>query len=225
MLVPMKTWSRFPSHWVDAARLKELSWASDGSANTAALMVLTPIVHVAGDPDGMCQLTYDKLQHATGLSRAKISEGLRILEKLGVVTRSPDRRSVYRLTGYGPMSEGGWAKFPVRRMYARDGQIIPFRDFKLRSRVELNSLKLFYLLVARRGSDTNTANISYERMVEYTGIDRNHIKSGLSLLIENVMIQTEQKISSSNEHAVFNTYRICGIDPYTHQGTTGRVSL
>ncbi len=56
-------------------------------------------------------------------------------------------------------------------MYNTSGRIIAFETFHLRSRAEMDALKLFFLFAARRGSDTNAANISYDKTEEYTGIE------------------------------------------------------
>jgi predicted transcriptional regulator len=188
-------------------------------------MILTAIAQHADEANGISRLTYDHLETAANLSRAKVSEGLKVLENRELISRLTARRSMYQLCNYGPPEEGGWAKFPANRMYNRAGEIVPFQTFRLRSRAELDALKLFFLFVGRRGSDTNAANISYDKIEQYTGIERSRIRTGISLLIENLMIQVEQQPSSSNEHGVSHAYRIAGIEPLQHQGTTGRRGL
>jgi hypothetical protein len=222
----MKRWVRLPSTWINQMKLREFGWgpAGGGSSDTAALMTLTAIAHNADEKHGVARLTYDDFYDTTGLSRLKISKGLDALEALGVIQRAHDRRSTYRLSSYSPEA-GGWAKFPARGMYNAAGTIVAFKDFRLRSKAELDALKLFFLFVARRGQDTNMANISYEKIQEYTGIERARIKTGVSLLATHSLIYVEQLPSSSNEHGISNAYRIIGIDPYAHQGTRGRAGL
>jgi len=55
---------------------------TSGSDKAAALMILAPIAHVA-DEDGLATCTYDRLTLATGLSRAKVANGLSVLADLG----------------------------------------------------------------------------------------------------------------------------------------------
>jgi hypothetical protein len=142
-----------------------------------------------------------------------------------LIVRNDERRSQYSLVSFRDIDAGGWAKFPAKRMYNSSGRIAAFQTFRLRSRVELDALKLFFLFVGRRGRDTNAANISYDKIEDYSGIERGRIRAGISLLIENLMIQTEQQPSSSSEHGVSHSYRISGIEPRQHAGTTGRRSL
>jgi hypothetical protein len=222
----MKSWVRLPSGWINEMRLKEFRWGSgDGSSNVAALMVLTVIAQNADETNGVTKFTYDQLQNATGLSRAKISEGIGVLRGLKLIGRSKTKRSTYKLYGYRPATEGGWAKFPANKMYNSSGNIVAFSDFKLRSRAELEALKLFFLFVARRDIGTNRATISYPKIYEYTGVDPLRIKAALSILATHSLIYIEQRPSTTNINGVSNSYRIAGIDPRNHAGTTSRRSL
>jgi hypothetical protein len=83
----LQDWVRLPSRWIEDGGLQDLQWAgspASGSDNAAALMVLAPIAHVA-DEKGVATCTYDRLTLATGLSRAKVANGLTVLADLGVI--------------------------------------------------------------------------------------------------------------------------------------------
>jgi hypothetical protein len=76
-------WVRLPSDWINYGDgLKRIQWKSDGvgSDATAALMALTAIAHHANSQSGIARLSYDALCFITGLSRAKLSNGLDVLE-------------------------------------------------------------------------------------------------------------------------------------------------
>ena len=227
--MPMTRWVRIPTGWVHEMKLLQFRWeAGKGSANTASLMVFMAIAHTINANTGETTLTYDDLQRATSLSRPVISKGLRVLERMGLIEDLPEgKRSVYRLANYVPLGTEwtGWAMLPAKRLYNAESNIIPFVDFRLRSRVELDALKLLLLFVAFRDRNTNMANISYDKITLYTGIERGRIKSGLGFLATHSLVVTEQLPSSSNEHGVSNAYRVLGIDPLNHLGTRGRVSL
>ena len=226
--MPMPSWVIFPSGWVRNGGLQRFRWnPSSGSTATAALMLLAVIAHHADPITGKATITYDHMHRATGLSRLKISAGLRWLEHENVLEpASSDRRSTYAIAGYAPARAfGGWAKLPAKRMYNAAGNITAFQDFKLRSRVELDAMKLYFLFAAFRDGSTNVANLSYERITQYTGIERNSIKPALSFLAANVMVAVDQLQSSTNEHGVSNTYRVIGIDPNVHRGTRGRMAM
>lgn len=217
------SWVRLPSAWIDEGRLTELSWKSggDGSDNIAALMALTAIAHAADQESGVGRLTYDDICASTGLSRAKLSNGLDVLKHIKVIERGPEAaRSTYRLVNYTP--DQHWAKLPAKSMYSA-ARIASYADFQLRRAAELDALKLFFLFVARRGRDTNLANIGYDKIEDYTGIKRPRIKTAISFLASLSLIYVEHIPSKTNSQGVSNAYRIVGLDSHNHMGTRGRV--
>ncbi len=215
----MKQWVRLPTKWIRSGGLWDFHWdANRGSDNIASLMALLAIAHHADDQSGVAKLTYDDLEICTNLSRAKVSGGLSVLEENEIIDREPHGRSTYRLVDYG---KAPWGKLPARRLY-QHGRIAALSDFHLRKPVELNALKLFFLVVERRNNDTNLANISYEKIHEYSGIQEYHIKSAISFLAANGLLYVEHVPSSVSKYGISNAYRLPYIDPYSHMGTIGR---
>lgn len=220
-MIARKEWVKLPSRWIEDDGLRAFRWRGPpgaGASNAAALMTLIALAHHAEDQEGVVKLTYDALCIVTGLSRAKLSKGLDVLEEREIVARGLGR-SVYRLSDFNPA--GGWAKLPCRALYSGN-RIAAFDDFKLRGAAELNALKLYLLFAARRGRDTNMANISFEKIAEYTGMERARIKAALSVLAVNNLAHIERVPSTTNAIGVANAYRLVGLDTYNHMGTTGR---
>jgi len=217
----LRKWVRLPSNWILQKGLTVLHWDGDGrgSDNTAALMTLIAIAHHASPESGVASLTYDALCSVTSLSRAKLSNGLDVLEHISVVERTPEGRSSYKLSKFS--LDGGWAMLPAESMYS-SSRISAFDHFHLRNATELNALKLFLLFVGQRGRDTNMANIGYDKIVEYTAIDRSTIKAAISRLAAITLVYVEQVPSRKNELGFANAYRIVGLNPYKHMGTMGR---
>ena len=215
----MKAWVHLPSTWVQRYGLKEFSWRDGGSDNTAALMALIAIAHRADQETGSAHLTYDNLCCAVGISRAKLSRGLQLLEERKIVSRNLNGRSSFQLSDYSLSS--GWCKLPAKLMYR--GEIIEaFRHFTLRQRAELNALKLYLLFAARRGRDTNLANISYEKITEYSGVRAHEIKPATSMLGSLSLAYVERLPSAASSHGIANAYRLVGLDSRRHMGTIGR---
>ena len=217
----LRKWVRLPSKWIRRQGLRALQWDSEGRGadNIAALMILTAIAQHTSADRGVAKLTYDALCFMTALSRAKLSNGLDVLERIKVVERTPEGRSSYKLSNFS--LNGGWAMLPAECMYS-SGKIAAFSDFHLRNETELNALKLFFLFVAQRGGDTNMANIGYDKIVEYTAIDRSKIKAAISRLVVIPLVYVEQVPSKKNPLGFANAYRIVGLNPYKHMGTMGR---
>lgn len=209
-----------PSEWIGTGGLKQFTWAYGcGGNNIAALMMLAPLLHHADRTTGTGRLTYDQLELATSLSRQKISAGLTILEDRGIIAREPEGRSTYQVTHLDPSH--GWAKFPALALY-RNGSISFFDELKLRKRVELDALKLWYFVAARRDNEVNLAKATYDQITEGTGISRDRIKSAISLLAANSLLHVEHIPSRHSEYGVANAYRIPQIDGSRHMGTVGR---
>lgn len=216
----MQDWVKLPSHWIEDGGLRQMNWGKDGKGanNIAALMALMVMAHHADALSGEVRLTYDALTNYTGLSRSKLSAGLDVLSAHQIITRG-DLRSRYQLNDYDPKE--GWAKIPAKRLYVSD-RIAAFDDFKLRRVSELHALKLYFLFAARRGRDTNMANISYEKIDEYASVAPHRIKAALSILVLNNMVHIERVPSRSNDLGVANAYRLVGLEPRVHMGTRGR---
>ena len=211
---------RLPTAWIGRRGLLELEWGGEGKgANTiAALMSLISISHVAEDETGIARMTYTVLSDITGLSRAKVSGGLRILETNGLVERGSEGKSHFKLGSYGGAHK--WGKLPARSMYS-SGRIKAFSEFKLRQHAELDALKMFLLFVAFRGEDINAANISYASIEKYSGVRSSRIKGGISLLVSLDLIKVDQ-VHKIDEPGVRHTYRIVGVESRRHMGTSGR---
>lgn len=217
----MKDWVRFPTGWIQDGGLKEFRWmGKEGSAGIAALVVLAVIAHHADPDTGTSLLTYDQLGRCSGLSRAKISEGLRVLEAKELLDQKDVGRSQYKISNYDKAK--GWAKFPAGRLYNASGEVPVFHDLRMRSRTELSALKLYFLFAAFRSIKTNQAHISYDKIVEYTGLDRSSIKRGLSFLAANGLVHIEHNPSRESQHGFANAYRLAHLDSYAHGGTSNR---
>lgn len=214
-----RKWVSLPSIWIEERGLKKFQWKNGGSDNTAALMALIVIAHHANPETGMAKVTYDELCIATDISRAKLSRGLSLLEERGIIKRWQNGRSSFQLVGYD--LNGGWCKLPAKLLYA--GEVVEaFRHFRLRSKAELNALKLYLLFAARRGRDTNLANISFDKISEYSGVRRHEIKAATSLLAALSLAFIERVPSATNDYGVANAYRLAGLETSVHMGTRGR---
>lgn len=213
-------WVRLPNHWVETGELRNLRWKpGEGADQTAALMVLTVITHHADPDTGVAELTYDALCEKASLSRAKVSAGLGVLADRGLILRHSNGRSRYHLENYDPSS--GWAQFPARGLY-RNGVIAAFSEFRLRVRTELDALKLYFLFASRRDRQTNMAKITYDKIEEYSGVQRDYIRRALSLLAAQGLVHVEQVPSALSENGVANAYRLAHLNTSRHMGTIGR---
>ena len=219
MKVKRPVFVKLPVRWIDAGGLKVFKWRQGGSDETAALMLLAVFAHHMDPDDGSVKLTYDQLCQAASLSRAKVAGGLSILEARGLVERIARQRSGFRIADYNGLAN--WAKFPVRGLYVGD-RVRAFTEFRLRSRVELDALKLYFLFAARRNNAMNMAPISYEKITEHAGVANDRIRPALNILAVNDLVHTERFTSSRAEGGVAHAYRLTHLDGNRHLGTIGR---
>jgi len=232
----MKRWVKMPSQWIidnDGKLLRQLKWqGNDKSDNIAALILYLVFLHHANDEItsqfdnvGCCNITYEALMAITGLSKAKISGGIKILLNLTLISvERSGNKNIYMINGYGSYS--GWAKLPAKRLYAKDMTYVPiFHDFKLRSRVELNALKVYLLILALRNNTKNTAAVSYDKITKYTGVLRNDVRRAVSFLVTLGLVHVDQYSVDVNQYSTSSSYRPCFIDSYNHAGTSGKASI
>jgi hypothetical protein len=235
----MREFVKMPSHWITdqtTPKLSQLKWGGQNNAGkVAALMLYIAIAHnVNPEPNreysetGFAKLSYSDFEKIVGLSRAKIADGLKILEELGIVAiNKGEKTSVYQLVGYNPKQ--GWAKLPYRHLY-HEGCIKVFNEFHLRKKTELNALKMYLLVAAFRNNDLNHTIISYEKINHYTGIPENDIRSAISSLVNLNLIQVDRAPSEVVKDAEGwtmkskNIYRLVGVKG-RHLGNTSSDDL
>lgn len=208
---------RLPNGWIEDYDLKRLSWSRNGVDALTALMTLMVIAQHADQETGEARMTYDDLQRATGLSRTTIAGGLGILEGWLV-----DRKGQSNFTLLNFDQYGGYAFLPAKPLYNARGRVSFFQEFKRRKAVELDALKLYLLIVSRRDRNTNLAHITYDKIVEYTGMDRDNIKTAISILAANGMVHVEHLPRQISQYGFSSAYRLVHLDAYRHMGTIGQ---
>ena len=226
----MKEWAKMPSdRLMDAEKtpLKGMTWSGDDKSNyIAALMVYIVLVHHANAENsrksgciGTVSMPYSTICDLIGISRAKVSKGLCVLENVNLITREiVGKTNVYTIVNHENIS--GWAKLPAKGLYDKNlSTLTAFTSFKLRSKVELNALKIYLVIAAFKHNHNNYTLLSYEKITKYANVQRNDIRSALSLLVTNNLVQIDSIPSEVNEHSHVNVYRLCHLEVYKHRGT------
>ncbi len=204
----MLAWAKFPTKWIIEKKLKQIAWKRHKSDGTAALLVLIALA-VKRNRDQfkrgtevnalIVKATYDDIQDLIGISRSKVSKGLDLLEGLNIIERVSNKRSHYSIIGLDV--SGCWGKLPQGLLIQQTGRISAFEPFHLRSRSELDALKLYLLMVAFRNSVTGYAHIGYKKITEYTGVDKRHLKRAKSHLINLGLIHVDLDYENALEKA------------------------
>jgi DNA-binding transcriptional ArsR family regulator len=213
-------WVKLPSTWINDGQLKWFGWSrGEGADDLAALMALMVIAHHTHRDTGYARLTWDELCSCASLSRGKLSEALKILAAMKLVERAPEGRSSFRLLNYGP--EDRWAKLPARGLYSGDS-ITAFRQFTFRLPAELDAMKLYFLIAARRDQATNATLLTIDKLADQSGVSRNNISRATSLLASLGLLHVSNIPSEINPNGVANVYRLAHLESRRHPGTIGR---
>lgn len=216
-MVQKRPFSKVPSAWIYDGRLREFDWRpGQGSDNLASLMTYIAIVSLVDSKTGEARITYNDLMLATGISRAKTSKALEILEEKELIFRQ-HKSSHISLAYYGTNHRWGKIASKIHTKSSKP-QVKYFDDFKLRKKIELDALKILLLVVATRNVSKNLSEISYDKITEYTGIARTRIKPAMGLLMkEAILIPERHRFSDSGRWYI--GYRLNGVDSFVHAGT------
>lgn len=213
-------WGRIPTAWIENGGLQDrLSWKDHGTAASAAMRLYTVLGHRLRHEEGIVHASYTELEEAACLARASVSKGLGVLRDVGLIAReAPEGQGSYAFVGYDP--QRGWAKLPARCLY--DGQAFrPFKSWTMRGRAERDAIALYLLIAARRDKEANAAYLTYDSIQERTGLYDARITKGMHILANSGMVGVTDR-QRYLKPGVSREYRLLGLDPYNHPGTTGR---
>lgn len=222
----LMAWSRLPPDWVLEGRLAQLNWKDHKAASTAALLLLLPLAHhmavtpTPTCPYGYAKISFNDLAEITGVSKPLIRPALNLLsDVLGVVRIEVAPFGGSHRYGFVADTERNFRKVPARGLYDRDAKRLVIADyFKLRSKAELNALKLYYLFIVMRDESKNYASVAYSNIEKYTGVRESDVKKANSHLINAGLIHVDQVLAPEQTYR-HNAYRIIGIKPRIHAGT------
>ncbi|MGZ4823075.1 MAG: hypothetical protein ACXVZT_00570 [Terriglobales bacterium] len=165
-------------------------------------------------PDSLvARLTYDDLASLTGLSRARISAGLEKLIEQNIIWRV-DGSGSYGLAGFGEGKR--WAKLPGRVLQSAGGtSFTPFSHFFLRSRHELNALKLHLYYANIRGNGSAYSEVAYGKISEKTGVPERDIAKANTLLVTcGILVRTRGLPSEDPAEHEANKYYLAGYEGF-----------
>lgn len=189
MIKPSR-WHRLPTVPVLAA-LPQMIWSrANGekpAAETAALMLFVALNFMASTSvdeqdqfHAVAEGTYVDLGEATGLSRALISAGLRRLQTLGLIApEGSHQKRRYKITW---LAEHRFFKLPCQAI-TNGNAIVPFKNFTMRSKHELQAMKLYLYFASIRSNYLPYSMASYETIFDRTRIPERDIRRAISVLI------------------------------------------
>jgi len=140
--------------------------------------------------------TYVDLGEATGLSRALISAGLQRLQELELIApEGSHQKRRYRINW---PAEHRFFKLPCQAI--TNGNVIrPFQNFTMRSKHELHAMKLYLYFASIRGNYLPFSMVSFETILERTGIPERDIRRATSVLIGSGLLDSIDREHSKSK--------------------------
>ena len=222
-------WAKMPSRWLAhtddrPCPLAALDWGSHRTHATAALMLMLGLSvrlnlsHRQKTFDETATrghevaVTYDELQHMVGFARKTVSKALMLLEAMDAVEiRREGRRNIYAMPDV--LIAGAYCQVPQSHLMGRSrDQLLSLRDFPTERRISLNAMKLYLLLLARRDWKRDTAAISYDGIMRYTGMRREDIPAANSMLVAHDLVRTAED-KDERDYDRSKRYRVLGLGP------------
>ena len=145
----------------------------------------------------IAKASYDELSSMTFLSRKLVSEGLSVLIEFDLIAKRNNIQSrEYEIVGQFTK----WFKVPCKPI-VNGGAIEPFKHFNLRTKHDLNALKLYLYLASVRVNQLNYSSARYETICERTGIQERDIKRAIILLtVSGLVVNVEKSGDRSPEN-------------------------
>lgn len=168
----------------------------------AALKIYIALVAMADDKKQernagkhCLRTTYEEIQLYLTLSRAKVCEGLKLLEAADAIERLGYKPLVYRIKGLDPQRPEEWkghVKLPKGHLFGMrrflSNHPIMLAEYPSRGQTAMNGLVIYLLLLSVCQRDTNISVISYDRMMERTGLSSKDIRQAIDVLINHDLI-------------------------------------
>ncbi|MFQ3171365.1 MAG: hypothetical protein ACI9DG_001399 [Oleispira sp.] len=217
-------WVKLPTGWIREGGLRVITWKAHRSGGIAALQILIALAHagkrrdipISSEADmEAVPISYTSLSDTINVSRTLISKGKLILRQLDLISVEGAKPEKYTLNY---LYDDKWGKLPMNSLINKSYKIRAFDNFKQRKKIELNALKIYLLIIAFRNDKTNYASISYPRIEELSGVDRNDIRNATSLLCSENMINISRSPAETT-YEIHNKYYLQGISNRHHLGT------
>lgn len=205
----MKTvWSKVPSRWIREGALHAFD-ARGASADAAALklyMALAFFASFKSSPNIAAGSVRSRSRNG-GCVRSRVTP-LHAICDAWCRTHAFTFHQVgtahhYTLTHY---EDTGWAKLPRAHLLA-DRR---FQSFGIRGELYLDALKLYLALLTLRDNEASQVLLSYDKIEQYAGIARRHIRRAIDVLLNHEWIAITSHVPQSRQRDPINIYLLRG---------------
>lgn len=194
---------KLPTGWTRTTGCDLGAFKAGGQAGTsiAALKCLLAVSLQADFHTRTAAVSYNDFELLTGLSRPMISKGLRMLADMQILTIAGDHAHRYTVNEVG---DNYWAKLPFDLLRLR------LKELGNRGAIRLAALKIYVILIARRSNKFDWTALTYEQIVEHTGVRRADVRAGLSELYSIGLLHADM-VHPEDGKPAFRAYFIRGL--------------
>jgi len=203
-------WAKVPSKWVQQAGLKKFRATAAGESAAALKLYMAVAMFANFKPSpaekiaGVAKLSFSELENICGVSRQFVARGVALLSSHGLIeVLKVGNANAYLLAGYDDL---GWAKVP--RAYLLDNG--RFERLGIRGSLHLNALKLYLALTTFRENTSPRSLLSYDKIVEYTGMPRASVRRSIDVLINHEWISLASNSEGAGDTRPANSYILRG---------------
>lgn len=201
-----RPWSKIPAWIARGDKLVALLPGGRFSGRSIAMVRLVTCIAVSSRQQDAFQIETPlwRLAEAMKLSLPSVRAAIREAEKLNLVkfTRGSGNRCSRIELIQGPEKTQTYFVIPNDRFDA-------ICQLGKKSEISLVAIKLYLLMLSRRTNTECSVAIGYDKLRDGTGVQKDQIRSGLSLLAINQLVDVDQETSLRRPGA-HNLYRLRG---------------
>jgi hypothetical protein len=196
-------WCALPTWWTRQLGLPNFTAGGQAGASLAALKVVTGVALLANYHSRKARSSLTDLSEITGLSRPMVLEGTAVLQELKILRVDKSNHvNEYELTQHH--LDDKWCKLPHDNLRAH------LKEISNRGAVPLAALKIYLQLAAIRPNESPVVALTHEKMREFTGIQKAHVRRGLDILYSHNLLHVEY-VDDQKTKTKHNTYLMLGL--------------
>lgn len=197
-------WAKMPKAWITRGDLKshaDRGLFEGGQDQTGDIQAYKTFICIALNANykknerfskaGSAMISYTDLETMTGASRAVVVRGVSRLQQMGLIdVDKSSNTNTYTLKDYD-VEGASWVKLPKRYLLQPHDRTL-LANLATRQRVTLHSLKLYLILLSVQDGKRKSSLISYDKIVNYTGMNRRFIATAISNLVAHDLIHVRK---------------------------------
>lgn len=195
--------SAFPNWWVRQLGLKTFAGGGQAGVSIAALKVQMALSLLMHFQTRKAKASLTDLETLTGLSRPMVLKGIARLEELQLLTVNRDpyiNEYELRVTP----TDDRWCKLPYELLRKR----LP--ELSNRGHIPLAALKIYLTLATMRPNDSAKIALGHDKLRDYTGIQKGHVRAALDILYSHNLLHVES-VEDQKTKTRFNVYQLLGL--------------